>query len=170
LIEPDEDRMQDLRSQLASKLGRPAPEPTAPAAPPDPSDLLHPSAHLADPWLKRLLSLRGISGAPKVPNQPSLNGARQLTDQLAKLLKKGGRARDGKELKALRDKFLARRDKQAWSRVKEAFKQHGLSDRGYRSLKQGGADPVKALARLKKADHATLASLSAQRLRDELTR
>jgi hypothetical protein len=88
-----------------------------------------------------------------------------LTDQLAKAMKKLGRGRDAKALKALREKFLTRRDKQAWARIKLHFKAHDLSDKAYRGLKQAGADPVKALAKLDRVSPDELRALGAQRLK-----
>ena len=160
--------MKDLRSQLAEKLGRSLPPEPAPPAAPE-RDLLHPNAHLDDPWIGRLRGLKNVPGGPEVPDSPSLEAARQLTDRLAKALKKGGRARDAEELKDLRDRFLARREKLAWSRVKERFQELALSDRAYRALKQEGTDPTKALARLENADPAELQAMGAARLRERLS-
>ena len=159
--------MHDLRSQLAAKLGA-----TPPDDPPETDDaprgVLHPDAHLDDPWLEALRRARPVPGAPEVPDRPSLGAARMLTDQWSKALKKAGRGKDAKALKALREKFLTRRDKAAWAGVKLRFKELGLSDKAYRGLKQGKVDPVRALARLERADAAELQALGAQRLKAAL--
>lgn len=160
--------MSDLRAQLAAAFGRdlPAPEAPAPAAAPD---LLSDEAHLGTPWLDRLQQLRrGLPGAPDLAARPKLAQAEQVSNQLSKLLKKAGRARDAQELAELKDAFLARRDKAAWAALKERFAALELSERAYRALKQEGADPLKALARLDAADPTALRAMGHARLRELL--
>ena len=156
--------MHDLRSQLAAKLGA-TPPPEADPAEAGPQGVLHPDAHLDDPWLDALRRARPVPGAPEVPERPSLGAARMLTDQWSKALKKAGRGKDAKALRGLRDKFLTRRDKAAWSGVKLRFKELGLSDKAYRALKQGKADPIKALSKLERASPDEVRALGAQRLK-----
>ena len=159
--------MKDLRSQLAAQLGRepPPPLPEPPATGDGPLDLLHPDAHLDTPWIAELTKPRRVPGGPEIPPRPSLGAAQMLTDQLAKAMKKSGRGKDGKALKALREKFLTRRDKQAWAQIKLHFKAHDLSDKAYRGLKQAGSDPIKALAKLDRVSPDELRALGAQRLK-----
>ncbi len=161
--------MLDLRSQLAASLGRELPiEPAAPETADKGPDLLHADAHLGDAWIQRLLALARTPGAPTVPSKPSFEAAKQLTDKLAKALKTAGRSREAAEIKDLRDRFLARRDKLAWAQVKERFAEGGLSEKAYRSIKQEGADPVKLLARLAARGGPDLSAMGAQRLREHL--
>lgn len=162
--------MDDLRNQLAKALGRQAPPPQTEAgtAPPTGPDLLAPDAHQGDAWMGALRQALNTPGAPSLDRKPKLQAARQATDQVAKLLKKAGRKREAAELKKLRDQFFAKRDKVAWTRVKEAFSTHGLSDKAYRSLKQDkSVDPVRVLERVER-EGASLSSLGAARLRDHL--
>ena len=162
--------MKDLKSQLSALTGVAVPE-AAPAAAPPPTDpLLGEYAHLGDPWFQRLSALRvTISGAPKMSPRPKLGQARQVTDQLLKLLKKAGRKRDARDLAGLRAAFVSRRDKAAWSVIKARFTSMGLSEKAYRGIKQGKSDPLKVLAKLDRADPATLGGMGAKRLRELLT-
>ena len=162
--------MDDLRSQLAKALGREAPRPERTDASDTPAgpDLLAADAHQGDAWMGALRQALRTPGAPRLDAKPKLQAARQATDQLVKLLKKAGRKKEAAELKKLRDQFFAKRDKFAWTKVKEAFTQHGLSDKAYRSLKQDRqVDPVRVLERVQR-EGASLASLGAARLRDHL--
>lgn len=162
--------MDDLRNQLAKALGRsPPPAPEAPEAASSGPDLLDPDAHQGDAWMGALRRALTLPGAPKLDHKPKLQAARQATDQIVKLLKKAGRKGDAAELKRLRDQFFAKRDKHAWGLVKQAFSEHGLSDKAYRSLKQDKkTDPVRVLEKLKRGG-AGLASMGASRLRDHLS-
>lgn len=162
--------MSDLRSQLAAAFGRDpvaAPEPAAAAPPADP--LLGPDAHLGTQWLAQLQELRrGLAGAPKLDARPKLAQARQVTDQVGKLLKTAGRKREAALLIELRDDFMARRDKAAWSALKARFGEWGLSEKAYRALKQGEADPLACLARLEALDPTERAGMGASRLVEAL--
>ncbi len=162
--------MDELRNQLAKALGRevPPPAPTEVSATPAGPDLLAADAHQGDAWMGALRQALRTPGAPRLDAKPKLQAARQATDQLVKLLKKAGRKQEAAELRKLRDQFFAKRDKFAWTQVKEAFAQHGLSDKAYRSLKQDKqVDPVRILDKVKREGDG-LASLGAARLRDHL--
>ncbi len=165
--------MSDLRSQLAAAFGRPAEAPDEPAAASAPSgaapSILDDDAHLDTEWLTVLRRLRAdLPGAPDLADRPKLAQARMVSDRLVKMLKKSGRKRDARQLAGLRDDFLARRDKAAWAAVKLRFNELGLSSKAYRSLKQVGADPQQALARLRNAPEEDLRSMGAARLRELL--
>jgi len=164
--------VKDLKSQLASAFGRdpqaeapPAREAVLPAALPA---LLGPDAHLASPWLQALRRLAGRDGVPAVPARPGLPAARQLTDTAVKALKGAGRKRDASELSDLRARFLSARDKEAWGLVKARFVALDLSEKAYRALKQGEADPLAVWTRLSRCTDAELQAMGHARLREVL--
>ncbi|MEL6347313.1 MAG: hypothetical protein AAFV53_29625 [Myxococcota bacterium] len=159
--------MKDLREQLAARFGAPAKEPDAPASSTK-DDPLGPSAHLQTDWLARLRVLGPSVGIP-VKAAPSLNAAKQLTDKTLKALKKAGKKHDKRDLEKLRGEYLKKREKLAWSAIKEQFTALNLSQKTYRALKQDKkADPEKILGRLKKLDAQQAAEMGAARLRDAL--
>ena len=162
--------MKDLRSQLANAFGRdPSPAAAAEASPDAGPDLLGDEAHLNDPWLAVLRDLvRSVPGAPALADRPKLGQARQVTDTLLRDLKRSGRKRAAKELAQLRKAFDTRREKEAWSRIKARFGEHGLPDRAYRSLKQGDTDPLVVWRRLRRLSTDELDGVGATRLRDLL--
>ena len=160
--------MKDLRSQLANAFGR-DPEPAVSETTSASSDLLGPEAHLADPWLAMVRDLhRSVPGAPALSDRPKLGQARQVSDVLVRSLKKSGRKRVAKELAQLRKGFEGRREKEAWSRIKGRFTGLGLSEKAYRSLKQGTTDPLLIWAKLKKHSDDELRELGVARLREAL--
>ena len=157
--------MSDLKSQLAAAFGMPEPSPAAPAA-----DILAGGAHLSDPWLERLRALLStVEDPPELARTPKLGQVRQATDQLMSRLKRAGRGREARELGALRKDFYARRDRAAWSAVKARFQELALSEKAYRALKQGGADPGAVLRRLDGAAPDALRGMGARRLREHLS-
>lgn len=164
--------MKDLKSQLSEKFGvKPAivGEEAQSNAPSEPA-ILSENAHLESAWVTRLRSLIGRTlGAPDLAAEPKLGQARQVTDQLARLLKKAGRKRDAADLVQLRSDFYAKRDKAAWGLIKERFRRLDLPDKAYRSVKQSKSEPIAVLSRLKKADDAELRGMGAKRLRDYLS-
>jgi len=158
----------DLKSQLAALTGvaPPPDEPPEPHPPPRVDPLLGEHAHLDEPWLGRLRALRAtVPRAPALAARPRLGQARQVTDQLLRILKKAGRKREARELAGLRDAFYSRREKAAWAAVKGHFTELGLSEKAYRGLKQGRADPLKVWAKLERTDPEQLRALGAKRLR-----
>lgn len=169
--------MKDLKSQLAAAFDvAPPPDEPEPLAHlqraeprgPDEVPILAEGAWRDDPWsqaLKQLLP--GMTGAPSLPVEPSLGAQRQVSDQLVKLLKKAGRKREARELKALKEAWFAKRDKAAWSAVKVRMGELELPDKAYRRLKQEGAEPVRVLARLKRQG-AALQGAGAKRVAEAL--
>ncbi len=159
--------MKDLRSQLSAALGVPVPavSPAAlPAAAPGPLD---PDAHLIDPWLEALRPHCRALGL-ELGARPVLGHARQLTDQAVKKLKDAGRGRDAAALADLRDRFFDRRDKAGWAALKDAFAADALPEKTYRALKQEGACPHQALARLARIPAAERVGMGHARLRERL--
>lgn len=162
--------MSDLRNQLAAALGVTAPEPVVETPSKKPTGPLADFAWVNDPWVKRLRQLLGtVPGSPRLAPKPKLGQARQATDQLLSMLKRGGRKHDMRELKGLRDAFMAKREKAAWTEIKRQFSALSLSDKAYRGLKQQkGLDPVAVLRKLNKADPKELKGMGAARLRERL--
>ncbi len=157
--------MKDLRSQLADALGVQAPEPGSD----QPTGILDEGAHLDSEWFRLLLQLSSTTlGAAPVPEDAKLARARQATDLLVKRLKKAGRKRPASQLADARKDWLSRRDKAAWSQLKSRFRELGLSEKAYRAIKQGGADPMAVLQRLERTDQGELESMGATRLRAHL--
>jgi hypothetical protein len=161
--------MQDLRSQLMAKLGAtpPAEDPVAAAAAADP---LGPTGHLDSEWVGVLRDTLPFGGVAALPADAKLARCQQATAQAIKALKKGGRGKDAKALAKVRDEYLAKRAKLAWGRVKARFQEAGASDKAYRSLKQGDADPERILGNLDKVSADTLAGAGARRIRELLLR
>ena len=162
--------MQDLRSQLVAKLGATAP----PEDPPDKSliapDPLGPTGHLGSAWFVLLRETLPVGGAAAIPADAKLARCQQATAQAIKALKKSGRGREAKALGKLRDEYLARRAKLAWGLVKARFSEAGASEKAYRSLKQGDADPERILVALGKLRPEDLRGTGARRLRELLLR
>lgn len=137
--------MSDLRSQLIAKLGVDAPAPDV-VKTPAVSDPLGPTAHLGSDWLNTLLPAARTAGIKLNPN-PSLGAARQAHDVLVKRLKANGQKREKAQLDDLRSRYLKKREKLAWSRLKTTLDEAGVSAKLYRAIKQGKVDPETALAR-----------------------
>ncbi len=110
-----------------------------------------------------------MPGAPALAAQPKLGQVQQVSDQLIRSLKRSGRKRAAKELAQLRKTFEVKREKEAWSRIKERFTTLGLSERAYRGLKQGSIDPLKVWTRLRKLSDDELRELGGSRLREALS-
>jgi len=159
--------MQDLRSQLIAQLGaKPPPdEAQAPMAEVDP---LGATAHQDSAWVDMLHGVLPVGGVAALPRDAKLARCQQATAQALKALKKAGRGREAKALAKARDEYLSRRTKLAWGRVKARFQEAGASDKAYRGLKQGGADPERVLGRLDKVTDEELAAAGARRLRELL--
>ncbi|MCP4807890.1 MAG: hypothetical protein GY913_24770 [Proteobacteria bacterium] len=161
--------MKDLKGQLASAFGRELPKEAPKKLSDDaPPEAMKDGAHLGSAWHQRLSQLaRGFSSVQLAP-KPKLGQARQASDQLVKLLKKGGRGRDAKELAQLRDAFMKKREQAAWTAVKDRFATHELPDKAYRALKQSKVDPHAVLTKLERQG-SSLSGMSAKRLRDALS-
>lgn len=161
--------MQDLRSQLVSKLGAtPPPEDTDDAVTaPDP---LGPTGHQDCEWFARLTGLLPLGAVEALPADAKLARCVQATAQAIKVLKRSGRGGEAKALGKLRDEYLARRAKLAWARVKARFVEVGASDKAYRSLKQGDADPERVLQALDTLRPELLQGASPRKLRELLLR
>lgn len=161
--------MQDLRSQLIAQLGATPPPDEAPAASGE-VDPLGATAHLESPWVAMLHGVLPVGGVAALPQDAKLARCQQATAQALKALKKAGRGRDARALAKARDEYLARREKLAWGRVKARFQEAGASDKAYRGLKQGDADPERVLRHLDKVSDGELAAAGARRLRELLGR
>ena len=168
--------MKDLRSQLLEKFGGDSgtgdsatTHQTVEAEPPSSlPDVLDDWSHLETPWIKKMRFYRSVPGVGAISARPKLATARQLTDRIAKALKKQGRSGEAKSLIDLRERFLQKRNKSAWKEVKSRFSALSLSERAYRSLKQQGVDPVVVLARLIAADDGSLSGMGADKLVERL--
>ena len=159
--------MLDLRSQLIAQLGAAPPPDDVPAAS-DAVDLLGATAHLESPWVDMLHGVLPVGGVAALPRDAKLARCQQATAQVIKALKKAGRGRDARALVKARDEYLARREKLAWGRVKARFQAAGASDKAYRGLKQGDADPERVLRQLEKVSDEELAAAGARRLQELL--
>jgi len=124
----------DLRSQLLAQFGGSVPEPETPST--TPPDGLSPEAHLDSEWFGALKSALHGTGI-KLNPRPSLGAARQAHDLLCKRLKADGGKRQLRELNDLRSRFEKKREKLAWTILKTELSSAGVSDKLYRSLKQG---------------------------------
>ncbi len=161
--------MSDLKSQLAARFGAPSPEPEPPTPAADPG-ILGEFAHVDTPWLVALRkAARSLPSPPEIGPRPKLAHAMQVTGQVMRELKAAERKGQSKELAGLRDDWLARRDKAAWAAVKLIFAEYELPDRAYRALKQEGAEPFKALERLRATPRDELSAMGATRLKALLT-
>ena len=158
--------MQDLRSQLIARLG--ATPPAAESSVPETVDPLGPTAHLDSAWMVMLRDVLPVGGVAQLPSDAKLARCQQATAQTVKALKKAGRGRDARALTRSRDDYLARRARLAWSRVKTRFQEAGASDKAYRALKQGNADPERVLRNLEKLSREQLDGMGARRLREVL--
>ncbi len=136
--------MSDLRSQLIAKLGVEAPAiETLSASKMDP---LSPHAHLKSDWYAALIpALRNANIS--INSQPSYGAVRNAHDVLMKHLKNQGDKRTQAMLRDLRSRYTKRREKLAWSRLKQALESGGVSTKVYRSVKQSGVDPELAFKR-----------------------
>lgn len=161
-----------LRDQLAAAgLQASAPSASAPPAPPDPSErLLGDQGHLGSAWLDALAGLlRQTPGAPALKPQPALGQARQVHDQLCKLLKAAGRRRELEALVDARKRFDTEREDTAWRQIKARLEAAGVSEKAYRSLKQqAGRDPLATHRALRKVPEDELRGMGADRLRERL--
>lgn len=162
--------MKDLRSQLISKLGATAPPEDDTGDPVTAPDPLGPTGHQDSAWFARLEELLPVGAVAALPADAKLARCQQATAQAIKVLKKSGRGGEAKALGKARDEYLARRAKLAWSRVKSRFVEVGASDKAYRSLKQGDADPERILRALNKLRPEALQGASPRRLRELLLR
>jgi len=138
--------MSDLRSQLIAKLGVEAPDPDASKKTADLDDPLSAAAHLKSEWVRALIPAARAGGVKLNPN-PSMGAVRQAHDVLVKQLKGQGRKRERAELEDLRGRYMKKREKVAWTRLKTTLEAAGLSSKLYRAIKQGKVDPEKVLAR-----------------------
>jgi hypothetical protein len=137
--------MSDLHDQLIAQFGASV-KPDLPDSVRQ-SDPLEADAHLQSSWLRALLPAARSAGL-KVPDRPSLEAAKQLHDRLSKHLKTSGRGRERKDLIDERSRYLKKREKVVWARLKSILEESGVSDRFYRSLKQGKVDPERVLRRV----------------------
>ena len=138
--------MSDLRSQLIAKLGVEAPETDVQGPSSDPDDPLAPSAHLSSAWVMALIPAARAGGVKLNPN-PSMGAVRQAHDVLAKQLKGQGRKRERAELEDLRGRYMKKREKVAWARLKSSLEAAGVSSKLYRAIKQGKLEPEVVLGR-----------------------
>ena len=138
--------MSDLRSQLIAKLGVEAPPPLEDGKTQQRVDPLGPSAHLDSDWVRELLPAARAAGIDINPN-PSMGAVRQTHDVLCKRFKANGQKREKAALDDLRARYLKKREKVAWGRLKTALDEAGVSPKLYRSIKQGKIDPETALQR-----------------------
>ena len=76
-----------------------------------------------------------------------MGAVRQAHDVLCKRLKANGKKREKAALDDLRSRYLKKREKIAWSRLKTALDEAGVSQKLYRAIKQGKIDPETALQR-----------------------
>jgi len=138
--------MSDLRSQLIAKLGVEAPEPDVEEQASDPDDPLAPGAHLNSDWVAALIPAARAGGVKLNPN-PSMGAVRQAHDVLLKQLKGQGRTRERAELEDLRGRYMKKREKVAWARLKNSLAAAGISSKLYRAIKQGALGPEVVLDR-----------------------
>jgi hypothetical protein len=160
--------VKDLKTQLegiAVPAGEPVVETPVPLARRHP--LLGEKAHQGAEWFRKA---RAASfGNTKVAADAKLRAAIQQTDGLLKALKKAGRTREQKEIDELRKRWLGEREQLAWGLLKAELEALGVSEKLYRSLKQGEADPVDVLDRFERIPKAELAGIGKDRLRALLT-
>ena len=138
--------MSDLRSQLIAKLGVEAPQPSEDGQAQPSADPLAPSAHLDSDWVRELLPAARAAGID-INRNPSMGAVRQAHDVLRKRLKANGKKREKAALDDLRARYLKKREKIAWSRLKTVLDEAGVSQKIYRAIKQGKIDPETALQR-----------------------
>ncbi len=162
--------MDDWKQQLSSRFGGVVPEPEPqPAPPPGHGGAeFDADSHLVSPWLQRLRGLEGRAGGKALGRSPKLAAARQRHAAVVKALKKAGQQREVRSLDKLRNQYLAKRTGQAWAVVKARFSEAELSEKAYRSIKQGGADPEKVLQRIDAMGTSALVGMGAKRLRQAL--
>jgi len=129
-----------------AKLGVEAPEPSEEKAAGTPADPLAADAHLVSDWVRELLPAARAAGIDVNP-KPSLGAVRQAHDVLCKRLKANGRKREKAALDDLRSRYMKKREKVAWSRLKSTLDEAGLSQKLYRAIKQGKVDPEVVLRR-----------------------
>ncbi len=138
--------MSDLRSQLIAKLGVEAPEPDVKGRDGGSDDPLAPDAHLSSEWVVALIPAARSGGVKLNPN-PSMGAVRQAHDVLVKQLKGQGRKRERAELIDLRSRYMKKREKVAWARLKKSLDAAGISSKLYRAIKQGALSPEVVLDR-----------------------
>ena len=141
--------MDQLRNALTNAIpkpsgpeeaGRPALRTDTPPARPRGPVLPDP---LASDWVAAMRRLR-----VDVPREPTLGQLTSRSDVASRDLEGQGRKREGKELRSLKEGFVAQREKAAWALVKERFAQLDLSEKSYRALKQEGAQAEKVLEKV----------------------
>ena len=136
--------MSDLHDQLRAKFGASV-DSTASAAQVD-EDPLSNDVLQDSSWISMLLPLaRGVN--VKAPSRPSFEAAKQLHDRVSKQLKTAGRNRERKALNDERSRYTKKREKIVWTRLKQMLENAGISEKIYRSLKQGKMDPERVLKR-----------------------
>lgn len=163
--------MSDLRSQLLAQF--PTLEEETPSSPPPSEEdslpeILREHALYGSPWMQQLRQLLSgpLGKGMTLKARPSQQATSQITDRLLKRLKQEGRRRERSQLQEARADFLRRRERAAWSAIKEQFSAAKLSDKAYRSLKQEkGVDPAQVLQRLRKEDPSRLQAMGAKRIR-----
>lgn len=138
--------MSDLRSQLIAKLGVEAPKSDVKASGGEPDDPLAQGAHLSSDWVQALRPAARAGGVKLNPN-PSMGAVCQAHDVLVKQLKGQGRKRERAELEDLRGRYMKKREKVAWSRLKTRLEAAGVSSKLYRAIKQGQLGPEVVLGR-----------------------
>ena len=136
--------MSDLHDQLRAKFG--ASVESSPSKADGASDPLSDDALQDSSWVQMLLPLARQVGV-KAPGRPSFEAAKQLHDRVGKQLKATGRNRERKALTDERSRYTKKREKTVWGRLKSILEEAGVSDRFYRSLKQGKVDPERDLQR-----------------------
>jgi len=136
--------MSDLRSQLISKLGVSAPEPTE--STPSAADPLSDSAHRDTDWYRALVPVVRQHGI-KLNPQSSHGAALNAHNALMKKLKANGQHRVRKELSDLQTRYAKRREKKAWSRLKSALEAGGQSPKLYRAIKSNSVPAETVLQR-----------------------
>jgi len=159
--------MSDLQSQLISKCGATPSANTSPSKAPDP---LSATSHLNSDWIAVLQdTVKGLSGV-KLNAKPSLPAARQATQRALKILKKAGAKTKRRTLLDVSQRYFKKREKLAWSLVKDQFTSLKLSEKAYRSLKQSSADPERLLNAMARTPDERLQKMGAAALRDTLTK
>ena len=157
--------MGDLRSQLIAKLGATVVEDEEVSSVPSP---LGPTGHLDSKWMEVLRDVLKNIPSIKLKEPPSLGNARQATHVALKTLKKTGTKRQLAQLKDASDSYFKKREKMAWTAVKEQFTALNLSEKAYRAIKQLNADPEKVLHRLNAKKPEELQKLGAKALKEAL--
>ncbi len=156
--------MSDLRSQLIAKLGVEAPVSDVRELDARSDDPLAPGAHLSSGWVVALIAAARAGGVKLKPN-PSMGAVRQAHDVLVKQLKGQGRKRERAELEDLRSRYIKKREKVAWTRLKSSLEAAGVSSKLYRAIKQSALGPEVVLGRW---DRIAAKGLNSAQIRAEL--